>query len=91
MQKSDAHVGQIVYVNSGKKSFLAKVIKINQKNIKVVTADGTRWNCHPLFLRPALASEIDRYEAESEVDATAAAPLSLGATLRAIFQARYNR
>lgn len=65
MQKSEAYVGQIVYVNSGKKSFLAKVIKINQKNIKVITADGTRWNCHPTFLNPALPDEVERFEAEA--------------------------
>ena len=82
MHKSDAHVGQIVYVNSGKKSFLAKVIKINQKNIKVVTADGVRWNCHPIYLRQAFESEIERYEAEAEADATAAAPLTLGTLVR---------
>ena len=81
MLKNEAYVGQIVRLRVGGRLSLAKITKINPKNIKVTTADGTRWNCSPSYLNPALPGEVERFEAEAAA-AAAAAPLMLGSLVR---------
>lgn len=50
MIREDIYIGQILDINARGKRTKVKVIKVNPKNVKCVTEDGTKWNAHPSFL-----------------------------------------
>lgn len=56
MNRDVAFPGQILEMRARGGVQIVKVLKVNPKNIKVETEDGTVWNCHPALLDPTTAS-----------------------------------
>ena len=79
MQKSEAYVGQIVIISGSRLKGIAKVTKVAQKNLQVVTAEGDRWSVHPSFASPAPAGDYEEFRTAK----SAAAPkITLGSLVR---------
>lgn len=50
MNREDVYVGSILDIVARGKRTKVKVLKVNPKNIKCITEDGSKWNAHPSFL-----------------------------------------
>lgn len=69
MQKSEAYVGQIVTISGSRLKGIAKVTKVAQKNLQVVTPEGDRWSVNPFFASPAPAGDYEEFRtAKSAAD-----------------------
>src|SRR5690606_40170939 len=80
MQRYELYAGQIVMVEAPKAGkSLAKVIKVNPKNVKILLANGTRWNMHPTFIkRAATLDEVKEFGDTLGTGSTEEASLTLG-------------
>lgn len=79
MQKSEAYIGQIVTISGSRLKGIAKVTKVNQKNLQVVTPEGDRWSVHPAFADQAPASAWDEFST-AEIPSTER--ITLGSLVR---------
>lgn len=80
MKRYELYAGQIVMVEAPKAGkSLAKVIKVNPKNVKILLADGSRWNMHPTFIkRAATPDEVKEFGDTLGAGSTEGASLTLG-------------
>lgn len=77
VSRHTCYPGQILWIRATKGKVLGKVIKVNPKNIKLVTEDGSRYNAHPSFLDTPTPAEADAWDSGS----TGYSPLAPSTTL----------
>ena len=78
IDKYTVRPGDILWMDTSRTGReLVKVLKINQKNLKVETQAGQVWNCPPVFLTETTAADAASFTA-----APAGTALVLGQTVR---------
>lgn len=60
--RHETYPGQILWVRASGGRVLAKVTKVNPKNIKLVTENGAGFNAHPSFLDTPTPSEAAAWD-----------------------------
>ena len=91
MLRDEIYAGQILWLNHNKNGYvtdqeLVRVLRVNPKNIKCESENGTTWTAHPSFLSLADSDDVARF--------SVAAPgeqLTLGAVVRFKAGSVYSR
>lgn len=91
MLRDEIYNGQILWLNHKKNGYvtsreLVRVLRVNPKNIKCESENGTTWTAHPSFLSLADSDDVARF--------SVAAPgeqLTLGAVVRFKAESAYSR
>lgn len=91
MLRDEIYVGQILWINHKKNGYvtgreLARVLRVNPKNIKCESENGTTWTVHPSFLTLADSDDVARFSV-----ATPGEQLTLGAVVRFKGSSAYSR